>query len=695
MTIKKASSLFNGAIVLLTCLLAYCAYDLYKSIQRDMELAHNKEICVSLAMELIGSSQQLTMNVRQYAATGDPRYETRYFGIVDERAGKKPRDSKKTVAPGQSIALLELMRQYGITERELSLVAEGNRLSDALIALETESMNAVKGIFKDSAGAYTIKGEPNLDMARELVFGLAYDAEVEKIMAPLNQFLVVLGERIDKSMQESEAEIAKDEIIVAIVLVLALLCALLSAWYSRAVVCAPLGTMADFAQSVLDGNLDSRIRDYGSNEVGTLGKGLNSMLDNLERELNFSQGVLSALPVALAVFTKENTLDYANQPLLDLFPHGGNLAAVKGMTSGQFFWGDASRETFVLKCIRSKQGGEAAFVYDRPNGKLHCDGYARPLFDSKGEMLSLVLIMIDTTATMLQQEAIRQHTETMQEVAERVEELVADANTACAHLVEVLIKTDRASGETSGRMDETLGAMEQMNMAVLDISKNASDAAMSTEQMHNSASEGRHVVEQVIAAINQVQQESVNLRTDMEKLGAEAQNINQIMTVISDIADQTNLLALNAAIEAARAGEAGRGFAVVADEVRKLAEKTMTATTEVGSAISNIQQGTRRNMDNVDKAVAAIEQATGLAHSSGNRLHEIVEASAKSADMVRAIATASEEQSTSSSQISEAVSSADNTLRDLAHVVADANNSAKALSEEITEIHTLMAKLKG
>ena len=243
-------------------------------------------------------------------------------------------------------------------------------------------------------------------------------------------------------------------------------------------------------------------------------------------------------------------------------------------------------------------------------------------------------------------------------------------------------------------MHDTLTAMEQMNMAVLDISKNASDAAASSDNMRNTATDGQNIVGQVVSSINLVQKNSLALRADMEKLSDEAQSINQIMTVISDIADQTNLLALNAAIEAARAGDAGRGFAVVADEVRKLAEKTMSATTEVGSAIENIQQGTRRNMEHVDRAVVSIEEVTGLANTSGDRLKDIVEITALSADMVRAIATASEQQSASSAQINESVEAVDSTLKDVAVVIADANNAAQQLNGQMAEIRQLMDKLK-
>ena len=142
------------------------------------------------------------------------------------------------------------------------------------------------------------------------------------------------------------------------------------------------------------------------------------------------------------------------------------------------------------------------------------------------------------------------------------------------------------------------------------------------------------------------------LESNMANLGEKAKDIGRIIGMITDIADQTNLLALNAAIEAARAGEAGRGFAVVADEVRKLAEKTMAATSQVSQAVSSIQEETRSNMDGVIRAAAAMQQVAELASSSGQALTEIVNMAENVADQVRGIATASEEQSAVSEQIS-------------------------------------------
>ena len=133
---------------------------------------------------------------------------------------------------------------------------------------------------------------------------------------------------------------------------------------------------------------------------------------------------------------------------------------------------------------------------------------------------------------------------------------------------------------------------------------------------------------------------------------------------------------------------------VVADEVRKLAEKTMSATTEVGSAIENIQQGTRRNMEHVDRAVVSIEEVTGLANTSGDRLKDIVEITALSADMVRAIATASEQQSASSEEINHSIIQVNAIAGDTAQAMQAAAEAVTELAEQTRALTGLIDNMK-
>lgn len=163
---------------------------------------------------------------------------------------------------------------------------------------------------------------------------------------------------------------------------------------------------------------------------------------------------------------------------------------------------------------------------------------------------------------------------------------------------------------------------------------------------------GSEVMEDSLCAIALVEEITHLLRENMEHLGKKANAIGMIMNLISDIADQTNLLALNAAIEAARAGEAGRGFAVVADEVRKLAEKTMKATKDVGDSIGAIQSEIVISVNNMEKAVDAVGKSTLLVQESRSALDDILKLTDSNAHSINNIAKATEAQSVACEEVS-------------------------------------------
>ena len=225
-----------------------------------------------------------------------------------------------------------------------------------------------------------------------------------------------------------------------------------------------------------------------------------------------------------------------------------------------------------------------------------------------------------------------------------------------------------------------------MNATVLEIARNAGTTSDSASNVRSEASAGSESMQECVRAMIGVKEESLKLQTEMGVLSNHAEAINEIMNVISDIADQTNLLALNAAIEAARAGEAGRGFAVVADEVRNLAEKTMTSTTDVGNAISAIQKSTADNTRLVIGAVEKIEKVTEMVSHAGEALLGIVQLADTTADQVRAIATASEEQSATSEEITQSVDSINNIAKDNANNMQEAR---KAVEELVSQTHVL------
>ena len=243
----------------------------------------------------------------------------------------------------------------------------------------------------------------------------------------------------------------------------------------------------------------------------------------------------------------------------------------------------------------------------------------------------------------------------MLDAAARLESVVAGVSKASEELANQVRQASLGAQEQAARISETATAMEEMNSTVLEVARNAGTTAEASNQARDKAAAGSSEVQKVVAGMATINSGAEELRAEMEDLSRKAESIGAILNVISDIADQTNLLALNAAIEAARAGEAGRGFAVVADEVRKLAEKTMQATAQVGQAIRGIQDGTAKNMAKVENTVRMVDDVTALANNSGMALSEIVSLVDSESDQIRAIATASEEQSATSEEINRSI----------------------------------------
>ena len=285
-------------------------------------------------------------------------------------------------------------------------------------------------------------------------------------------------------------------------------------------------------------------------------------------------------------------------------------------------------------------------------------------------------------------------TEAMLVAADKLEQVGGVVSSASTELSAQIEQSDRGAAESAQRLSEAATAMNEMNATVQEVAKNAGSASTASAETKQKAEAGAQVVEKAVHSIEQVHQMSLELKDDMAQLNEHAQDITRIMNVISDIADQTNLLALNAAIEAARAGEAGRGFAVVADEVRKLAEKTMASTNDVGNAIKAIQESTAKSMGGVDNAVERIGLATDLASRSGQALQEIVKNAEVTADQVNAIATASEEQSAASEEINQSIVQVNDMSRQTAEAMAEAAKAVSDLAAQAQGLTDLIQELK-
>ncbi len=240
----------------------------------------------------------------------------------------------------------------------------------------------------------------------------------------------------------------------------------------------------------------------------------------------------------------------------------------------------------------------------------------------------------------------------LRELIGRLADSSAEVSKSSIEMQENASQMATGAEEVAGQATTVATASEEMSATAGDIAHNCILAAENAKRAIDAAAHGATVVESSIAVMQRIADRVKASASTVEELGAKSDQIGSIINTIEDIADQTNLLALNAAIEAARAGEQGRGFAVVADEVRALAERTTKATKEIGNMIKVIQQNTKTAVAAMEEGVAEVEMGTNEAARSGEALRNIQEEINAVNMQVQQIATAAEEQTATTSEIS-------------------------------------------
>ena len=285
-------------------------------------------------------------------------------------------------------------------------------------------------------------------------------------------------------------------------------------------------------------------------------------------------------------------------------------------------------------------------------------------------------------------------TEGMRDAAQRLSQVVAALTAALGSLAARVDETSEGVETQTHRIAETASAVEELSASVLEIAKNAETTANLSEDSRHAAEQGSQQFATVLQDVSAIHKDFQTACDSVDDLSNKADAIGAIAQTIEDIADQTNLLALNAAIEAARAGEAGRGFAVVADEVRKLAEKTMTATREVGQSIDSIQQAVRGTLGSMGSTKEVLEKSMQEVNKAESLLGSIVSLAMESSDQVRAIATASEQQSAATGEINASVSAVSSIAEGTATAMQEAANAVEALRRQSSALAELIAELE-
>ncbi|MDD2271295.1 MAG: methyl-accepting chemotaxis protein [Desulfuromonadaceae bacterium] len=388
--------------------------------------------------------------------------------------------------------------------------------------------------------------------------------------------------------------------------------------------------------------------------------------------LDMEKQIESALRAMISVYTthaqkigEDNTAmaRVANITMISFSVVGVLLAFILGLLSAKMIIGPLRKAvTFANQIASGDLTGQAECQSGDETGQLIV------AMNGMTDRLHGIVSQVSATSAKVADAAATLHT-TSSRIATGAEEVAAQAATAA----------------TAG---------EEMSATSGDIAQNCQLAAEGAQRASETAQGGAAVVDATIAVMGQISERVQESAKTVESLGERSDQIGAIIGTIEDIADQTNLLALNAAIEAARAGEQGRGFAVVADEVRALAERTSRATREIGDMIKAIQGETRGAVTAMEQGVSQVEAGTVEASRSGEALGDILQQISDVAMQVNQIATAAEQQTATTSEISQNMSQIMDVVQTTSEGAHESAQGAARLNDYAEELQRLVQQFR-
>lgn len=462
----------------------------------------------------------------------------------------------------------------------------------------------------------------------------------------------------------------------------------LLAWRFGRSITLPMGKLVTYAKHIAQGNFVP-VPLQQKDEIGQLAQAFETMVQTLKEQLGVAQGIMRGITVPFVVCDAKTIITYINQPMLDCWGRKGVPADYIGQSCGAFYHDDPAKTTLLNKAMDEQKSllGVSVNRQNFAGVQKHLIVSVAPLRDLDKNLIGAFSLHNDLSEALSQQERIATLNERIVYSAAEARDISMRQADTFDSLMQQLDTTSNMAREQGTASRQVTGSVQDMANALHEMALKAEQSMRNSGSANQEAAAGVDVVQQTIDCISQMSLQSSTVAKGIRQLDGYAAGIGRVLDLIKDIADQTNLLALNAAIEAARAGEAGRGFAVVADEVRKLAEKTMHATGDVTSAVQAIQQGVEECSAATQIAVTMTEQSTLLARQSGEKLASILHMSQQTAEDVSHIAKATQDQSVVSKDIMQAMEN----ISERAEVTTGNMHDS---STYVRELSTLSASLK-
>lgn len=453
----------------------------------------------------------------------------------------------------------------------------------------------------------------------------------------------------------------------------------------------PVRKISNAAKEISLGDVNVEVNHQSGDEIGELASSFNQLIDSQKIKVEAAKKIAAGHFEKVELASDKDDLSIAFNKEVDVIYELIHELETQIEDSKN---GDLSR-----RAEAAKFQGKWKELVEGINSIL--DAVIKPIED--GSNVLAVMASGDLTARVTNEykgdhrkitDSINQLGDSLENVLTQINEAVAATASAATQISSSSEEMAAGAQEQSAQSNEIAVAVEEMAKTILETTNYATNAAENSEKAGKVAKEGGDVMLQTISGMNKIADVVSEAAGTVEALGANSDKIGEIVQVIDDIADQTNLLALNAAIEAARAGEQGRGFAVVADEVRKLAERTTKATKEIADMIKTIQTDTHEAVNSINRGNSEVLSGKELAAKAGKSLEEIISSSNNVLSSITQVAAASEEQSTSAEQISKNIESINAVTQQSAAGVQQIARAAEDLNSLTHNLENLVSQFK-